>query len=146
MTVEMSVATGAARRLLIWTRDVVVRHRTALLVLWPLAVVAVAGASLVPQLAPSGGSFLFLPIDKCIHFAAYAGLAFLPQATLLRPDWARLGALSMAAFGVAVEIAQSYVPGREGSVGDAVINALGVVGGIALGMALRTPRGAGAPA
>ena len=115
------------------------RRRRTLLGLWLISMVAVVVGSLVPELAPPEGRIAFLPIDKLIHVGAYAGLAFLPQVALARFRPATVAALSMILLGGAIEIAQSFTPGREGSFDDAIANALGVLAGIALGLRMCPP-------
>ena len=81
---------------------------------------------------------------KCLHASAYAGLAvlmmFLPVpanfAHVIRP--ALIGFLLL--HGVGTEVAQTYVPGREGCIRDALIDWGGVAAGIALTWPLWKPR------
>lgn len=113
------------------------RRRRTLLGLWLVSTIAVAIGSLVPELAPPEGRVGFMPIDKLIHIAAYAGLAFLPQVGIVRLKPATFGALFMILLGGGIEIAQGFTPGRDGSLGDAITNALGVLVGIALGLVMR---------
>jgi len=74
----------------------------------------------------------FLEYDKLVHFAAYAGLAFL---SLLAFEGRRgmAAALSMIFLGAGVEILQHFSPGRTPDIDDAIANTLGVLSGIALG-------------
>ncbi len=70
------------------------------------------------------------------HFIAYMGLGLLPM--LLRPGWCSTLALFVAAslFGGLMEWIQTFVPGRYGTVSDAVINMAGLASGIVAGYLL----------
>ena len=98
------------------------RVRIALLC-WTIGIAIV---SLVPA-TPTGAS---LPhIDKVGHFLAYVGLAILAclgfQGRRLRLPLL-LGAV---ALGAALEFAQQFVPGRDLSLADGIVNAAGVLAG-----------------
>lgn len=122
---------------LLRTHEFIERWRQVLLMAWLIGCVGIVVGSLMPMLAPPDMSIAVLPLDKLIHFGAYGLTAFLPQIAIGRLALATLAALSMAVLGGTVEVAQSFVPGREGSLGDALINTLGVLGGVALGLGLR---------
>ena len=70
------------------------------------------------------------------HFIAYMGLGLLPM--LLRPGWRAVLVLFVAAsiFGGLMEWIQTFVPGRYGTVSDAVINTAGLATGILTGYLL----------
>ena len=97
-------------------------------VLLPVGVVAVGLLSLIPPDA--------VPVvnlwDKLEHLLAYAmlalcgGFAFSAHRTEIT-----LGAL-LIGFGCILEIAQFYIPGRSGSIADAIANGLGVVAGMVI--------------
>jgi VanZ family protein len=71
--------------------------------------------------------------DKVFHFVAYMGLAFLPMLGF-RPLAGIACAGSMILLGIALEFAQTLVPGRSYEVADMVANTLGVCTGIAAGL------------
>jgi len=70
-------------------------------------------------------------LDKLLHLGAFAVLGGaatigLRRALTLRPGAAAaLGALCSAAFGALDEWHQSFVPGRDASLGDLLADALG---------------------
>lgn len=101
--------------------------RKAALVLFGLGVVAVVWVSLLPQesLPPVG---LW---DKLQHLVAYGALAVTGGVAF--PGNRRLLVLggALILFGGALELAQSQIPGRFGSLGDALANGLGVALGLA---------------
>lgn len=89
--------------------------------MWVLGIVVV---SLVPS---TGASFWNL--DKAGHFIAYASLAVLICLNFGGTK-TRLGTLVCAvALGALLEWGQSYVPGRDMSLVDGTVNALGVLTG-----------------
>jgi VanZ family protein len=81
------------------------------------------------SLVPSSGDPSTWPIDKVGHFAAYAGMAVL--AFLSFDTWtARLAALvGSVGLGAILEWGQSFVPGRDMSLVDALANTLGLLAG-----------------
>lgn len=121
-------------------RVFIANWRQILLVGWSIGCLAIVVGSLMPTLAPPAIRVGILSLDKLIHFSAYGLIAFLPQVAIARSTPATWAALSMAVLGGVVEVAQDYVPGREGSLDDVLANALGVFGGIALGLKLRARR------
>jgi VanZ family protein len=75
----------------------------------------------------------FLHYDKLVHYGAYAGLAFLSLSAFER----RRGivvALSMILLGAAMEFLQHFSPGRSPDTTDAIVNTLGVLSGISVGL------------
>jgi len=102
-------------------------------VLLPVGVVAVGLLSLIPPDAVPAVNLW----DKLAHFLAYAmlalcgGFAFSAHRTEIA-----LGAL-LIGFGCILEIAQIYIPGRSGSIADAIANGLGVVAGMVIVQFLR---------
>jgi VanZ family protein len=103
--------------------------RVALWAGWGVAIGVVAIASLTPQAAPPAA----FHIDKVTHFAAYALLAALPGALVRRVPAAILICLLLAAMGIAIEVAQSHLPGRFGSGADAAMNLIGISTGWLIG-------------
>jgi VanZ family protein len=102
------------------------RHRHLAAAALPVSVFFVSWASLQPSLAPpsEGGA------DKGLHvlcFAVFGAMAALAFNRRLLP----VAAAGLLAVGAGIEIAQHFVPGREGSVGDWLADAIGLVIGIA---------------
>jgi VanZ family protein len=105
------------------------------LFLWgPPVALAVVGTLLASLKAPPGASIFW---DKAVHAAGYCVLSLLALrathggfvAPRLAPSaWA---ALLTSAHGIGIEIMQSHIPWREGSVGDAVADVVGVMAGLA---------------
>lgn len=96
----------------------------ALLLAWVLGIVVVS-------LVPSSGVSLW-NLDKAGHFVAYAGLASL---VCLSFDAAPVRlALSVIAVGLGavLEFAQQFIPGRDMSSIDGLVNTLGVIVGLLL--------------
>lgn len=93
-----------------------------------IGVVAVAVLSLVPLQAIPGMDVS----DKAQHLIAYlclalaGGIAFPGRRSLL------VMGLGLVLFGVSLELAQSFIPGRFASVVDAAANTLGVALGLTL--------------
>ena len=75
-----------------------------------------------------------LPNDKLLHLASYALLA-LPVATVASTwEQAAAGAVILLVTGLAVEIAQHFVPGQSFCVRDLLANAAGVAIGTGIGL------------
>lgn len=104
-------------------RTVHIRGRIhALLLAWVLGIVIVS-------LVPSGGVSLW-NVDKVGHFLAYAGLATLICLSF-ESGRSRVGlAIAAVVLGAVLEMLQQFVPGRDMSVIDGVVNALGVLAGL----------------
>jgi VanZ family protein len=104
------------------------RYRTAWLSLaWLLVLVITVGSLVpgVPQVA-TGVS------DKFMHFAAYAGLAFLFMGALGRRRWAAV-ATGLLALGGGIELAQAWLTEtRSGEWLDMAANTAGIAAGIVL--------------
>ena len=76
--------------------------------------------------------------DKIEHAAAYAFLAFTGALALRRPHrWLVAG---LAVLGIALEIAQTLVPGRSFDLVDGLANAAGAILGVLLAHLLPTFR------
>jgi VanZ family protein len=96
------------------------------LIAWLAAVAFVVAMSLRPE---PEMPMPFDEADKLYHFAGYAVLAFLPF--LAFRGWAALcAASSMIVLGAALELGQSFVPGRSASLADIAANTAGVLLGI----------------
>jgi VanZ family protein len=105
--------------------------RRGVLIAWLAAIAAVVVMSLRPE---PEMPMPFDEADKVYHFAGYAVLAFLPF--LAFRGWAALcAASSMIVLGAALELGQSFVPGRSASLADIAANTAGVLMGIALAKA-----------
>ena len=87
-----------------------------------LAGTAIAIASLVPSLSPPGQHQL----DKAVHVGAFALLALLAVVGHQTGGgrWKALFAAGLLAVGI--EVAQSFVPGRVGSLFDAAASLAGL--------------------
>jgi len=106
----------------------------AAFLLWLLAVAGVVTGELLPgDSAPMHWIGALGVSDKVLHSAAYTLLAFIPVAGFrLRAGLISAGVTVL--LGVALEFAQTLVPGRSYDVADMVANALGVGAGIGLGL------------
>lgn len=104
--------------------------------LWAALALAAAVAIALGSLLPGEEMPRNLPWDKLNHFVAYGVLALLTglAGVAAWPAW-----LAVAAYGVAIELAQIPVPGRlGGDVADMLANALGATLALAvLGVARR---------
>lgn len=96
------------------------------------AIVLIYG-SLEPRLAPPG----VFALDKIAHLAAYGGLTLLGCLPCDRLRRCVPIALGLIVLGGLIEVAQSFVPGRDASIGDGVANACGVMLGLAVSRAMR---------
>lgn len=107
------------------------RVRQVAVVAFAIAVVAVVFLSVTPRPLPTSGPLLS---DKVQHLAAYAVLAILGGFGLAAGR--RVGRVALALFGlgVAMEVVQSFVPGRFAGLDDVAANSLGIL--IGCGVAL----------
>jgi len=102
-------------------------YRSLAAVLLLVSVCLVFWASLQPSLAPPGDG----GVDKGLHVLCFAGLGAIAAFAFDR--WALWSvAAGLLAIGAGIEIAQHFVPDREGSVGDFLSDALGLAIGIAV--------------
>ena len=101
-----------------------------LIAAWSALALAVVAGCLVPaDRLPDR-----LPNDKLLHLFSYAVLA-LPVATVASTwEQAATGAVILLVTGLAVEIAQHFVPGRSFCVRDLLANAAGVAIGTGIGL------------
>jgi VanZ family protein len=106
--------------------------RRAALIAWLAAVAVVVAMSLRPE---PEMPMPFDEADKLYHFTGYAVLAFLPLLAF-RGRVALYAASSMVLLGAALELGQSFVPGRSASMADIAANTAGVLCGIGLGKVL----------
>ncbi len=121
----------------------------------PLVVAYMAGifllsalpGSMLAEFGPRGGT------ADALHLPLYAGLALVTLFALEGLLWLRIGIATAVclAFALSDEWHQSFVPGRQFSIGDLGADALGTALGISLREAWRVvrpigpagPRGAG---
>lgn len=101
------------------------QRRLALLVLIGFLAFAF-WAALQPRLAPPGAYGL----DKAVHAGVFAMLAYLGVAASATKRTLVFLALSIAALGAGIEVAQSLVPGREASLSDLAGDLVGVASGL----------------
>lgn len=78
-------------------------------------------------------------LDKILHICIYGGLAFLSRRSFSKSGIKRhaflLSFILAVIYGISDEIHQSYVPGRDVSVGDIFADALGaLLGGYLAGL------------
>ncbi len=99
-----------------------------------------AGVILLFSLLPYGGN---IPLtignfDKMAHFFEYAVLAPLLLKAMCRSGWVSVKKavlftlISASVYGILMELFQSFVPGRDASLSDALSNFSGVIFGIIL--------------
>lgn len=96
---------------------------------------AFALAVMVGCLVPADRLPAWLPNDKLLHLICYAALA-VPVAAVAS-TWTQnaAGAVILLSAGLAIEIAQHFVPGRSFCMRDMVANAAGVLIGTLIGLA-----------
>ena len=78
------------------------------------------------SLVPSNG-FSFWHIDKIGHFFAYGGMAILALLSFDVNSTKLAALLGSVGLGALLEWGQSFVPGRDMSLIDGIVNALGVL-------------------
>jgi len=93
------------------------------------AAAVVAYFSLLTEASPPSAGPLF---DKYVHFAGYTVLAWLAAYATVslrdRPAWrATLVVVGVAGYGLAVELLQAPLPGRQFSLYDQAANTLGAL-------------------
>jgi VanZ family protein len=96
-------------------------------VVWFFSIVLVGWLSLTPRIEIP---YQFSGADKLAHCLAYAWLAILPFFAFARMRAALAEAFLMVPLGIALELAQRYIPGRDFSVADMIANSVGVALGI----------------
>lgn len=95
---------------------------------WRAAFAAALVGILILALRPSHGMPSFSHIDKLQHAAAFIALWTIGQrAGLRQPAW--LLAAGLLVFGIVIELAQSFTPDRQPSLGDVLADGLGIVAG-----------------
>jgi len=107
--------------------------KTVFMLSWLLAIAFI----LVMATKPETLQLNISNADKYLHVAAFAALMFLPALTFDRLRNVAIAAAALLAFGISIEIIQSYLPTRSPELMDIVSDALGVMMGGGLGFALR---------
>jgi VanZ family protein len=104
-----------------------------------IAFVIGIGTLVVLSIMPGNGGTLQPPWDKAQHGAAYAVVT--ATAAMAFP-WRLLIVVGMALFGLglALEVAQTFVAGRYGSIGDGVANGIGIAAVMAVAFLSRRKR------
>lgn len=101
------------------------------MLVWGLLTALLVWASFTPHLAPPDEYHL----DKAIHLFAYCALAMVPTFVLRRCTMVLAASLILAIVGIGVQIGQSAVPARQGSLADTFVIIFGIVIGLVLGLA-----------
>ena len=99
------------------------RLRTLSFGLLLLAVATVIYGSLAPSMAPPGGGI----IDKFEHAGAYGVLSVLALVAFQRRQRQVAALVGLFCLGVAMELMQGYLGGREASALDQAANTLGIL-------------------
>ena len=81
------------------------------------------------SLIPSNG-FSFWHVDKIGHFVAYFGMTILAFLAFPSKGGHFLSVVFIIGLGILLEWGQSFVPGRDTSLLDGIVNALGVITGV----------------
>jgi len=109
--------------------------RTPILALWVVLICCVTVGSLLPARSPVIVVIGRLHISlKVLHYCAYTSLALIALVAMRRRSAAVLAALAMILLGVVLEFGQKLVQGRSCEIRDMVINGVGVLTGIAIGI------------
>lgn len=64
--------------------------------------------------------------DKALHFVGYAGIASLAMISIRHPQRQLISLVLLSVLGVALELGQTFVPGRAFELGDIVANSGGI--------------------
>lgn len=83
--------------------------------------------SLVFSLSPVSGSDPFMINDKLIHFLSYFALMMALDFSFLSGRYLVVKIILILSYSIAIEIAQSFIPGRAMSAYDVLANATGVM-------------------
>ena len=112
-----------------------IRLRTLARICFVAGIIIVVVGSLSPQPTP----LLFRSSDKLVHIFAYAVLGAAGAIGYPKRSMTAILIGGLTALGAAIEIAQLYVPGRDGALLDVAANALGSALGVAGGRWLKRP-------
>lgn len=110
-----------------------IQLRTLARICFVAGIVIVVVGSLSPQPTPQ----LFHSSDKLVHIFAYAALGVAGAIGYPKRSMTILLIGGLTTMGGAIEIAQIYVPGRDGALLDVAANALGSALGVAGGRWLK---------
>ena len=102
------------------------------LVIWLAGIAVTATLYLLPNNGPPGAHHA----DKFIHLFVFAAIGLPVRAARLRPQGFGAFAALNAVLAVALEVAQSFVPGREFAWLDVAANLAGLGIGMAVGARL----------
>lgn len=105
-------------------------QRTALVLLLRVTLAALVIAVVWKSLEPNGGAVI-AGSDKLAHGLAYMSLTVVGLNNFRALRFKLLFIMFALALGACMEYGQSFVPGRDMSVGDMIANAIGVSIGIA---------------
>jgi len=107
----------------------------SILVIWMCSLIIIVYFSLQPSMAITAQSRY---LDKIFHLLSYLWLAMLLMFYLRTNRSFLLVPVLLILLGIALEILQSYIPGRFYSVPDMISNSLGVVAGALLGKKIKS--------
>lgn len=99
------------------------KTKKLLLIFWLIFTVLITYMSLSPSFAPPAK----YNIDKIGHFGINFIIAFIPALLYRRLFTLYCIAVATISLGIFVEIMQTTVVGREGSIGDVIANSAGVI-------------------
>lgn len=107
-----------------------VNRERSLQVLFAMYVLGIILVSLIPgEIFPSSS---VSHMDKVGHFFAYTGLGFLIGLTFPGRNGRLFVALGVIILGFLLEWGQSFVPGRDMSLADGIVNTCGIIFGLLL--------------
>ncbi len=94
-------------------------------------------ASVLPVLGAVRTKLVFsVGLDKIVHFAAFATIAFLAVGAMEKPTAAKILAVAgVALFGAGIEAVQYLIPSRTFNPLDIAANAAGILAGVAVWLA-----------
>ncbi len=111
--------------------------RPATQLAWRVALGVLLVSILVLALLPKPPQGMDTGWDKLNHVLAFSALALcvcMSHASSWRRRWPWL--IGLLGYGAAIEVLQLFTPGRQGEWGDLLADALGIVLGTLLGMAV----------
>ncbi len=97
---------------------------------WLIFLILVFIGSTLPSLAPTE-KYHF---DKVAHFLAYFLLSFFPAIFLKRRSILFLNIIFLLGISITIEVIQTHIPGRMGSIEDAAVNMIGILIGSICGV------------
>ena len=113
-----------------FTKAIIAKREWGLRMLLVAYLLGIILVSLTPgEFVPSSSQ---LHMDKVGHFLAYGGLGFLIGLTFPRGNGRFVAVLAIIGMGFLLEWGQSFVPGREMSLADGLVNTCGVLIGLLL--------------